>query len=218
MCWCMMLSILQNAGTVEKEPYPHVVIEDALPNDLYFSLLKSRPHWWQIAPEQYEQNARHDLPAASSLMMRPVPAIWKEFVAYHTSISFWMELSSLFGVDWHIGLPRKKVFNIDTDQLLGGIGVRGWHNTLLTLDCQIGINTPVTEVSRVRGPHLDNPVELIAGMLYMPLDNDGGDLIIYEKIKELEIYGKTEIKDACVREVKRVPFRTKCDRQSPATC
>jgi len=202
-----MLSILQNAGPVEKEPYPHVVIENALPNDLYFSLLKSRPHWWQIAPEQYEQNERYDLPSRRALMMRPLSAIWREFIAYHTSIAFWMEWSSLFGIDWRIGLPRKKVNGIAHEQLLGGIGVRGWHNTLVTLDCQIGINTPVTEVSRVRGPHLDHPIELMAGMLYMPLDNDGGDLIIYEKIKEIEIYGKSEIKDHCVREVKRVPYK-----------
>jgi len=194
-----MLSVLQNAGAVEKEPYPHIVIEDALPIELYSSLLKSRPHWWQIAPEQYEQNARYDLPARRSLMMRPVPSLWKEFVAYHTSVSFWLELSSLLDLDWRMAMPSRKI--------PGGIGVRGWHKTDLTLDCQIGINTPVTEVSRVRGPHLDNPIELIAGMLYMPLDNDGGDLIIYEKTKELEIYGKTEIKDECVREVKRVSYK-----------
>ncbi len=201
-----MLSILQKAKAenVVKNPYPHIVIENALPDDLYSSLLKSRPYWWQIAPEKYEQNARYDLPAHRALMMRPLPPIWREFIAYHTSISFWMEMASLFAVNWKLAMPRKR---LDSDEMGSGVGVRNWHSATLTLDCQIGINTAVTKASRVRGPHLDNPIELIAGMLYMPLDNDGGDLIIYEKIKELEIYGKIEIKDECVQEVARVPYK-----------
>ena len=40
------------------------------------------------------------------------------------------------------------------------------------MDVNVGVNTPSDTKSRVRGPHLDNPRELVAGLLYMP---DGDD-------------------------------------------
>lgn len=36
----------------------------------------------------------------------------------------------------------------------------------LVLDCQVGINTPVSSRSVVRGPRTDNPYEIWAGLLY----------------------------------------------------
>jgi hypothetical protein len=50
-------------------------------------------------------------------------------------------------------------------------------------DCQPGINTPVEYLSSVRGPHVDNPVELIGGLFYLRDEDDkseGGDLLIYD--------------------------------------
>ena len=49
------------------------------------------------------------------------------------------------------------------------------------VDCQFGINTPVSSPSRVRGFHLDSPKKLYNALLYMRAeedDSDGGDLQI----------------------------------------
>ena len=53
----------------------------------------------------------------------------------------------------------------------------------VVLDCQVGINSPVTEESTVIGPHLDNCVEIYAGMFYLRTEDDdssGGTLEIYK--------------------------------------
>jgi hypothetical protein len=54
----------------------------------------------------------------------------------------------------------------------------------VTLDAQIGVNTPVIKgQSRVRGLHVDNAHELYAGLLYFRDKNDpakGGNLEVFE--------------------------------------
>ena len=50
------------------------------------------------------------------------------------------------------------------------------------MDCQFSINSAVTEVSSVRGPHLDSPNKLFAGLFYMRQQGDtstGGELDFY---------------------------------------
>jgi len=67
-------------------------------------------------------------------------------------------------------------------------GVRRHSDTAgeceLALDCQVGINSPVTvEGTSVIGPHLDNPTELYGGLFYLRHPEDvavGGDLVVYE--------------------------------------
>ena len=189
-----MYSILQNAGEVELDPYPHIVIEKALPDDLYRALDKTRPTWQEIrnvSKATLGHNTRHDM--SYNDMFVHCGYLWKEFGAYHTSLAFFAELSALFKQ----GITP------------GTIGPRRMGDYDYTLDCQIGINTPVREKGRVRSSHLDNPIQIFGGMLYMPDDEDnaGGDFVIYRLIKDPEIYGKAEIKDHCVEEVKRVPYK-----------
>jgi hypothetical protein len=47
------------------------------------------------------------------------------------------------------------------------------------MDCQVGMNSPVSRKSSVRGPHHDTPGEVYAGLLYFRDAKDkstGGDL------------------------------------------
>jgi len=57
--------------------------------------------------------------------------------------------------------------------------------TDFTLDCQICVNTPVTQrETSVRTAHVDDPLELFAGLLYMRDIRDeskGGELEIYRQ-------------------------------------
>ena len=53
------------------------------------------------------------------------------------------------------------------------IGVRFEKNNHFNLDCQFVINTPTSGDTSVIEPHLDNPVEFYAALLYMKdLDDD----------------------------------------------
>ena len=67
----------------------------------------------------------------------------------------------------------------------------------MSTDCQIGINSPVSQASTVKGPHVDNRVELYAGLFYMRTDEDdsrGGSLEIFRpKDPNMKIVHKTTL-------------------------
>jgi len=79
------------------------------------------------------------------------------------------------------------------------------------MDCQIGINTPPTRDSVVRGPHVDAPVELYAMLLYMKDAQDeraGGDLAISRwKDPGKRVFVGAEAEEEDVELVKTVPYR-----------
>jgi hypothetical protein len=55
------------------------------------------------------------------------------------------------------------------------VGARGWADDSVTYwtDCQLVMHKPITETTS-RTPHLDNPMEIFAGLLYMPHPDDTG--------------------------------------------
>lgn len=116
-----------------------------------------------------------------------------------TTTSFWHGVLSAFGR--HI----REYYPHLNDLRFYRTSVRGAGDGLMQLDCQPGVNTPQTTRSRVRGPHLDNPIELYAGMLYM--GEGEGDLEIYRQVKPLVFHGKLEIEDDCVEVVSTVKYQ-----------
>jgi hypothetical protein len=186
----MALSVLAKAE-VDDWPFPHVVIEDCLPWDYYRELLATRPAYEAIVcGRDPGNNLRMDVPAKHLLSWPQLPSIWREFIQFHTSQAFWQEICDLFGIP-------------DGERIAG---VRFRDPSDIVMDCQIGLNTPVLERSRVRGPHVDNPVEIFAGLLYMGDEQKGGDLLIYEPVEPLLFYGKAEIYDRRVRPVEKVRY------------
>jgi hypothetical protein len=195
--------VLQKAPEVLWDPWPHVVVHEALPRELYNSLVESRLPWQSIMkasglPEG--PNTRHDVKAA--LLLRSAGhSVWKDFVAYHISGQFWRDILATFGEVIRISHPR---FNTDEP-----VGCRYLDHAPILLDCQMGINSPCgPEPSRVVGPHIDNPQALFAGMLYMG-NEGGGDLQLY-RWKGTRIY-KNEgmghrIPDDAVELVDTVPY------------
>ena len=185
-----MDSVLAKACVIN-EPFPHVVIENCLPWDLYCDLLAARPVYEMVLNGRPpENNRRLDLHAAQLLPWSKLPAVWCEFIERHTSQAFWDEIAWLFGLE-------------DDGQ---STGVRFKDDAEITLDCQIGLNTPVLEECSVRGPHVDNPVEIFAGLLYMGGAQKGGDLVLYEPVKPLIFHGKAELDESLVRPVKTVTY------------
>lgn len=170
--------LLDRVERVETEPFPHVVIENALEPSYYDRLYKTRPSPQEIIRGRpYRENQRIDLP--TELAVSTLHPLWREFCAYHASNEFFEK--------------AKKVF--------------GFRQGKASLRCQPGINTPTEKTSRVRGPHLDNPRELYAGLFYMPSDADGGDLEIYKWSGTPKFHGKLEVDDGCVELVRTVKYR-----------
>lgn len=193
------LSILQNfhPSSLKKEPFFYFSIERALPDALYEELSRTYPSVETIFANAFRnkgkemaQNARYDLSAAEVYERPDLPiGAWREFVHYHTSQEFLDEVLDKLGDAIRDVYPH--LVNAMERKAPGGkprAGVRRHGDAAgeceLALDCQVGINSPVAaEGTTVIGPHLDNPKELYAGLLYLRHPDDkaaGGNLVVYE--------------------------------------
>ena len=167
-------NILTGIQKIKEWPFPHAVVANCLPQ--YEELSANRPPWQAIAGYKAgENNKRSHVSAKHALDSSLTPAIWKEFIAYHVSADFYKQIIGRFRpfIEQfypHLTLDKYKP------------GMRFGEKADIYLDCQIGINTPVTAKSTVSTPHIDNFRELWAAMLYMrePDDNAGGDLVLHK--------------------------------------
>jgi hypothetical protein len=166
------------------------VVEDALPSDYYEALATSFPSVEFIAgPGPLDNNRAYRKAAPEMIGRSETPPIWAEFLAYHSSRAFFDEFCDLWGEDI-AGLHPALEENFGKPLRQFSVGVRGAGKRTdptnqdhdLVLDCQVSINSPVTEGSSVRGPHLDSPRKLFNALLYFRHPDDrstGGDLEFY---------------------------------------
>jgi hypothetical protein len=178
-------------GDIRRDPYPHVVVENCLPAELYDELARTYPADDAIlrlsgAADEYviRQNHRYDLRAHRILRHAgSVAPAWEAFVRYHVSHEFFHEFLNLLGPEIaavYPGLERR----LERPMQEWTTGIRfdpEWDQGQIALDCQIGINTPVTRRGATRAVHTDAPDELFAMLLYFRRDEDrvrGGDLEI----------------------------------------
>lgn len=185
-----MKSILAKTPTLLTHPYPHFVIEDALPNDLYDHLEREWPKEQLLKTRPYDNGICYRLKADQMLRPNVVPNVWKEFTECHTSVEFFKEVSSVFG----------DLMPAVTD-LERTLSPRGWDkgNDHIGTDCQTVMHEPINHSSRT--PHIDNPREIYAGLLYMPYDHDhstGGNFQMHHAVNEI-----TEVNKSGGREVKK---------------
>jgi hypothetical protein len=197
-----MRSILTKTPTLEINPYPHFVIEDALPDDLYDHLEREWPTEQLLNTQPFDGGICFRLKADEMLKPSVVPNVWREFTEYHTSPEFFKQVAEVFG-DL---MP-------EVQEVENTLSPRGWDKgqDFIGTDCQAVMHKPVDYSSRT--PHIDNPREIYAGLLYMPYNDDeskGGEFQIHEtqnKITEVNKSGGREVPDGLQgRIVKRVPY------------
>jgi hypothetical protein len=196
-----MKSVLSDPGIeVQLYPFPHIVVPQCLPMDLFNELAATFPEE-QILPEQYDEGVRIDLHSRHAL--KQLDGTWLEFVKRHTGHEFWLEVYGLFRDALHLVYPMLEMVYGDPREW--PCAPRGTAESIMQMECQPGVNTPQTKPGRVRGPHLDNPIELYGGLLYMG-EGEGGDLEVQRLIKPPEFHGKLEIQDECVETITVVPY------------
>jgi hypothetical protein len=193
------ISILQNfrSSDLQTKPFTYFSIDRAVPDSLYEELSRTYPsietifdNCFRNKDKEMAQNARYDLASAEVYETPDLPiGAWRDFIYYHTSQEFLDEVLDKFGDSIRATYPA--LMAAMERQAPGGkprAGVRRHSDTAgeceLALDCQVGINSPVTvEGTSVIGPHLDSPKELYAGLFYLRHQEDvaaGGDLVVYE--------------------------------------
>jgi hypothetical protein len=196
----MNLSVLQKKPELVLEPYPHFVIDNALPQDIYEKLEKDWPKEQLLSTEPFDQGICYRLKADEMLKPKKVSNLWKEFTKYHTSMEFYKQMTKVFG---------DLVPHIEDLTL----SPRGWdtgHDKIGT-DCQTVMHKPIDYSSRTA--HIDNPREIYAALLYMPYKEDrstGGEFQIHEThdtISEVNKNGGREVKEKAGRIVKTIPYK-----------
>lgn len=214
------LSLLQRVSSdcVIDVPFPHVVVENALPSDLYDELARALPA--DAALRQNRQQAANSYYriASASLLddanSMELSARWREFIAYHVSPAFYAAGVKLFDtrladhaatIVSRYGKPLEALTAGPrfTEQSTGYQAM---------LECQLVHTSPPEKLTRSVGPHVDREVTLWAGLFYMRHPDDdsrGGDLLLYRFRHGVvpEYWKERKIPDTLVEQVKVIPYR-----------
>jgi len=208
-----MESVLAKASESEivSDPFPHLVIKNALDEDLYEKLSAEYPGIGLITQgKEVCSNERYYYAAHLALQDEHISPLWRDFISYHVSSAFYGDIIALFGDHIRALYPTLEVrFKKRLQDLSTGIRFQD-EGTDIALECEFYVNTPVVESSRVRGPHVDNPRKLYVALLYFRADDDdstGGDLELFRsRGSKFNIHGKGEINDRLVEKIKTVKY------------
>lgn len=172
------LSVLQNFKPIHfrMDPWPHVCIENALPNDLYARLAQEYPESALAGNGLGFRDFRYRQGEFAAGM---VSDTWQQFVAYHNSAQFLHQAVRALEPGMRRYYP-----DITDKYLSAGTSLRGQGKPRLTaaMEVQFVMNAP--DRNDIRSPHLDQNRELFAGLFYMKKPEDrstGGDLLLYRK-------------------------------------
>ncbi|AUG76494.1 hypothetical protein CFP65_1607 [Kitasatospora sp. MMS16-BH015] len=209
---------------IRRDPFPHIVISDALPQELYDALAATMPTAEYIGEKigkKITSNERYNYMSEHVLGDPAMAQVWKEFVTYHSSPEFYAEFLDLFHEDLVANLPQVEQQTGALRDLRVGRRNRDSFDTHdILMDCTAVINSAVTgRPSAYRGPHVDKPYKLFGGLFYMRLAEDdavGGDLVLYKYRSDdpkfrtsASEYGDSrfDIDPEYVEEVTTVPYR-----------
>lgn len=209
-------SLLKNltSADVVTEPFPHLLIPQALPEELVSRLLATFPSNDVVSGrDDLPSNARYSFGVKNVREEQRINALWKEFINAQSSPEFLADVLRIFKPFILEEYPDFEERFGPIDSMHAGvrkIDQKG-KGTLL-LDAQICINTPVTDApTSVKIAHLDKENKLFAGLLYLRSsrdDSEGGELELYryKKGKRPLFHGPRLIEDSYVEQVARVPY------------
>lgn len=172
------LSVLQNftPDCLHLEPYPYIVIENALPQDIYAQLSDEYP---EAVLEGCTQGFKDFRYYQWQFTKEYVSPLWQEFVDFHTSKEYKNQVMQCLEPGMRLRYPE-----IADKYLEVGVSLRhhGKPRNAAAMEVQFVMNS--ADTSSIRTPHLDQGRELFACLFYMKKPDDqstGGDLVIYEK-------------------------------------
>ncbi len=176
------LSLIQRAddSSVAAYPYPHLVIENALPSHVFTRLVDEFPSVARISGKrQHFNNRRFDLAAADIVDADDISTTWRRFIAYHSSEEFFLSLVRLFKPYINYYYPQLDFLQAGSGRLAGVRNFDDANSYPFLVESLISCNTPVTKRSSVRQAHVDRPNKLFSGLYYLRPPGDdsrGGDL------------------------------------------
>ena len=211
-----MTSVLSRAGalTLATDPFPHLLIDDALEPQIYASLAEQFPSIDIVnrRGRPVKNNHLYLLSAQDVVEDVRIAQAWRDFFRYHVSVQFWRDA---------LPLIKSQLVTINPGlETLAGRALEEFRAVVrdkdsafteeISLDCQFGVNSPVIRRSSVRSPHLDDPSKLFNALLYCRAPEDdtpGGDLILYRRTGPLAYSDGSSILPTRVVAAKRIAYR-----------
>ena len=199
------------------EPFPHIIVQDALPEDVYAELEANFPPEGMLGVELGSNNKRWDYGARNVAENGSISSIWKDMIAYHTSDHFFQQIADLFFKAIHRRYPLQFPSRDYMAAMRAGIRcVHSFRTADVLMDAMISGNTPVRSATSVRTTHVDQGRKLYSGLFYMRRADDdsiGGDLTISQlrpeyrdARKRVKLFNKSYVDEKYVETVKAVRY------------
>jgi len=187
-----MLSALEKSTKrdVQSEPFPYLVVEDALPQNIADELLATYPSLnllgggvqGLVKNGIVPNNEKLRYYSFEVLKDHNIPDIWKDFVKTHLSYDFYKIFFHLFEDEiarfYPNLLPNLKSF---TPKDIGMRKFDSFDDKKMLLDAEICVDTPVKFTSSVKPAHIDGMRKLAVMLYYLKKPDDdsvGGDFEI----------------------------------------
>lgn len=205
-------------ASIERDPFPHLVIENVLPEAEYKALEETFPDVEYVAGSEPIVNNRTYLATSDRVLADPkTPECWRAFFEAHTQRSLFESAMALWQEEierLHPTLEANFGKRLDEFQVArrSGKGDSEANRTAdVVLDCQFGVNSPVTSESSTRGPHLDSGAKLFSSLLYFRSEKDestGGEYELFRLRRGPYPRSKMKnIPDKYIESVKRIAYR-----------
>ncbi len=208
-----LLASIPNSAVI-REPFPHIIIEDALPQDLLDELVASFPDEETVTKgAERGSNKRFDYTIKDMRTDPTINPLWKQFLELNASREFFEDLVRLFGDEIDKRFPHFKAQYGNILNMKNGTRYLDEGSADILFDAHISINTPVVEKpSSVRAAHVDDPKKLFGGLLYLrpPQDttSQGGELLIYRyKDKTKKQFFGQGIEEKYIEVVSKIPYK-----------
>jgi hypothetical protein len=173
-------------AAIRLEPFPHIVVPDALDPAQYRQLCAGFPPFsrigWANPRLQPRSNSKYELSAAAMMADATMPQAWRTFAALHSDRAFFDSVVASFDGHWPAALRQALGGTLDGHTMERLVRHRP-RAARIALDARIEINAPVTgAASSPRAAHLDMPNRIYSGLLYLRHpedDSQGGDLQLF---------------------------------------
>lgn len=204
---------------IESDPYPHLVVDDVLPADVYSALEPIFPSVEYVMDgKPVEDNRTYLRNSISTLADPDLAPIWRDFHETNTQRSVFEQACAMFGdeiarihpqLEENFGKPLEA---FTTARRQGPGDSEGNRKADLMIDCQFGVNSPVVEVGTPRGPHVDRGAKLFSALLYFRDEKDesgGGEYELFKLRRGPFPRNKMKsVPHRYVETVKKVPYRS----------
>lgn len=206
---------------IERDPYPHVVVEEVLPRALYDRLEAGFPSVESIADragdEPIEANRTYLRPATDALDDPTLDPTWRALIdantrpeAFEPARAIWREEIARCHPDLEANFGKP----LDAFSAARRRGRRDGPDNRradVVLDCQLGVNTPVRSPGSPRGAHVDRGAKLFTALVYFrdeKDDSEGGEYEMFRLTRGSFPYRhRKHIPDRYLASARRIPYR-----------